>query len=95
MKFIPDPLVIVDVETTGGSPQWHRITEIACIRFENGVEVDRFVSLVNPEQSVPGGIQYLTGITNDMLTDAPTWSDIQERILEIFEGAILVAGHDA
>lgn len=94
MKFIKEPFVVVDVETTGGSPGRHRITEIACIRFENGLEVDRLVSLINPERPVPLTIQYLTGITDAMLTDAPVFEDVAERVEEIFEGAVLVA-HNA
>lgn len=91
MKFFTEPVVIVDVETTGMSPVRNRITEIACIRFENGKEVKRFVSLINPGENVPLTIQYLTGISNDMLREAPTFEECAEEIKEIFEGALFIA----
>jgi len=88
------PIVIVDVETTGMSPTRGRITEIACIRIEDGKEVDRFVSLIDPEQHISMSIQVMTGITDDMVRDAPTFVQVAPRVNEIFDGAILCA-HNA
>ncbi|MDB5239364.1 MAG: polC [Candidatus Parcubacteria bacterium] len=88
------PIVIVDVETTGMSPSRGRITEIACIRLENGKETDRFVTLLDPEQNIPLQIQAATNITNEMVKDAPTFVQIAPRIHGIFKDAVLCA-HNA
>ena len=83
--------VFLDLETTGGSAVHDRITEIAAVRVENGVEVARWSTLVNPEVSIPPFIQSLTGITNDMVEDAPTFSQVAPRLLELLDGAVFVA----
>lgn len=64
---------IVDIETTGGSARGSKITEIA-IRIHDGKEViERWESLVRPGQSIPTDIQALTGISREMVADAPTF----------------------
>ncbi len=88
------PIVFCDVETTGGSPQRDRITEIACIRYENGVETARFTSLINPRTHIPYNIQILTNITNAMTDAAPAFEDVAGTVAELFEGAYLCA-HNA
>jgi DNA polymerase-3 subunit epsilon len=90
----PKPIVIVDVETSGMSPSRARIIEIACIRVENGKEVDRFVSLVDPDINIGREIQAITSITNDMVKDAPSFAQIAPRVDEIFKDAVLCA-HNA
>lgn len=66
--------VLLDLETTGATPLKDRITEIALIHFKDGVEVGRWQTLVNPQTNIPDFIQGLTGITNKMVEDAPTYS---------------------
>ena len=83
--------VILDLETTGTTPLHDRITEIALIRFENGVEADRWETLVNPGISIPPFISHLTGITNEMVRDAPTFEDIAHKLHSCIEGAVLAA----
>jgi DNA polymerase-3 subunit epsilon len=56
--------VLLDLETTGATPSYHRITEIALVRFEYGVETERWQTLVNPGVNIPSFISRLTGITN-------------------------------
>ena len=68
--------VVLDLETTGNTPLYDRITEIALIRFENGMETDRWQTLVNPGISIPPFISRLTGITNDMVSGAPTFEEV-------------------
>ena len=46
-------ITYLDLETTGATPLRDRITEIALVRFENGIEVARWQTLVNPEKSIP------------------------------------------
>lgn len=85
---------IVDIETTGGYADNHRITEIA-IYHHNGIEVtDHFYTLVNPGRNIPQYITGLTGITTEMVAEAPPFEEIAESILRLLEDRIFVA-HNA
>ncbi len=83
--------VVVDLETTGGNAQRDNITEIAAVRIENGVEVARWSTLVNPGVRIAPFIQSLTGITDAMVQDAPAFEDVVHPLLEILDGAVFVA----
>jgi DNA polymerase III subunit epsilon len=83
--------VMLDLETTGTTPLHDRITEIALIRFEDGIETDRWETLVNPEVSIPPFISRLTGITNEMVSDAPRFDDIAGKLYGYIEGSVLAA----
>jgi len=83
--------VFLDLETTGATPLKDRITEIALIRFEDGVEVSRWQTLVNPEVAIPDFIQQLTGITNAMVDNAPTFKQVAGDLLDYLEDTILCA----
>lgn len=86
------PIVtILDLETTGATPLKDRITEIALVRFENGVEVARWETLVNPEVPIPLFIQSITGINDDMVRDAPTFNRVADTLLGYLDGAVLAA----
>jgi DNA polymerase-3 subunit epsilon len=84
---------IVDIETTGGSPRKEKITEIAIFIHDGLKIVDEFSSLVNPECNIPYFITGLTGITNEMVADAPRFYEIARDIVQITEGMIFV-GHN-
>lgn len=85
---------IVDIETTGGYAENHRITEIA-IYHHNGIEVtEHFHALINPGRNIPHYISGLTGITTEMVLDAPPFEDIAEDIFRLIEGRVFVA-HNA
>ena len=85
---------IIDIETTGGSARMEKITEIA-VYLHDGISItDEFVSLVNPERNIPYFITNLTGITNEMVEDAPRFYEIAKKIIELTEGRIFVA-HNA
>jgi DNA polymerase-3 subunit epsilon len=84
-------LAFIDVETTGSNPQHERIIDIAIIRVENGVEVRRFQSLVDPDKPIPQMIQRMTGITQAMTDKAPSFYDIAEDIQDILDGCVFVA----
>ena len=62
---------VVDIETTGGMPKRDRITEIAIVLYNGRQIIDRFESLLNPERTIPWEITRITGITDDMVKDAP------------------------
>ena len=83
--------VMLDLETTGGNPVHDRITEIAAVRMEGGREVARWSSLVNPGATISTFIQNLTGISNEMVQDAPGFDEVAHRLLDLLDGAVLVA----
>ena len=87
-------VAFVDVETTGTVATRERITEIGIVRMIEGEVVEEWSSLVNPECSIPEAIQALTGITNDMVRDAPTFAEIRREVMERLEGSLFVA-HNA
>lgn len=95
----PQPLssltwAVVDVETTGGPPPHHRITEIAAVIVKNGEIQEVFETLVNPERSIPPFVSRLTNITWQMVRDAPKFRAIVPDLLEKLEGNVFVA-HNA
>jgi DNA polymerase III subunit epsilon len=83
--------VLLDLETTGGNPIDCRITEIAAVRVENGQEVARWSTLVNPGTRIPPLIQNITGISDAMVADAPTFDEVAQTLLKLLDGAVLVA----
>jgi len=83
--------VMLDLETTGGNPVSDRIIEIAAVRVEEGREVARWSTLVNPGRWVSPFIASLTGIDNAMVADAPRFEAVAPRLLELLDGAVLVA----
>jgi DNA polymerase-3 subunit epsilon len=85
---------IIDIETTGGSARIEKITEIAIYLHDGNQITGEFVSLVNPERNIPYFITNLTGITNEMVEDAPRFFEIAKTIVELTEGRIFVA-HNA
>ncbi len=82
---------IVDIETTGMGYGGNRITEIAIIQFDGEKVVGEFSSLVNPEQLIPPKITNLTGITNEMVADAPKFYEIAKEVFQMTENTIFVA----
>ncbi|MFC3874714.1 3'-5' exonuclease [Neisseria musculi] len=84
------PVVVVDVESTGGNLFEDRITEVALLRFENG-RAERYERLVNPQRSVSAFITRLTGISNEMVTAAPAFADLAGELLPLLRGSLLVA----
>jgi DNA polymerase III epsilon subunit family exonuclease len=88
--------VVVDLETTGGSA-WcgHRITEVAAVRMRgDGVKLDEFTTLVNPQRPIPPFITRLTRITQSMVERAPCFRDIAGEVRRMLDGAVFVA-HNA
>lgn len=82
---------IVDIETTGGSYERDKITEI-CILIHDGLTVvDKFSTLINPERRIPQMISRLTGITDDMVENAPKFYEVAKKIVEMTEGKVFVA----
>jgi DNA polymerase-3 subunit epsilon len=84
-------LVFLDIETTGFAPPHAKITEIGALRVEDGKVVAKFNQLLNPGQPVPWQITQLTGITDEMLWDAPPFAAIADDLEVLLDGAIFVA----
>jgi DNA polymerase-3 subunit epsilon len=85
---------VIDIETTGGQYDEEGITEIAILRYDGHVVVDKFVSLVNPEREIQPFVTKLTGINNKMLRKAPKFHELAKRIVKITEECVIVA-HNA
>ncbi len=88
------PVAFVDVETTGGHPAWHRITEIAIVAMRDGVIEWEWSSLVNPGTRIPLSIQRLTGIDDGMVAAAPPFAQLAGEIDSRLSGRRFVA-HNA
>ena len=85
---------VVDVETTGGPPPNHRITEIAAVIVRDGEVKEVYETLVNPERPIPPFVTRLTNISWDMVKNAPKFSAIVPTLLDKLEGNVFVA-HNA
>ena len=86
--------VVVDLETTGGSPRDCGITEIGAVKVRGGEVLGELQTFVNPGEPIPAFIQSLTGITDAMVRDAPRTGAAVTSFLEFAKGAVLVA-HNA
>jgi DNA polymerase-3 subunit epsilon len=90
LKYIPLPCVIVDIETTGGNVTYDRITEIGIVEVtKNGVT--EWSTLINPRVPIPKGIQQITGITNEMVADAPYFEQVAREILLRLQDKLFIA----
>ena len=84
--------VVIDLETTGNSPKkGDKIIQFAAVVIQNGLVVEEFSSLVNPGQPIPIFIEELTGLTDEMVKDAPLFADIAPKVNELLENAYFVA----
>lgn len=88
-----EPLVFVDLETTGANPLRDRITEIGLVLVSDGV-AQSWSSLVNPGVAIPPFIQQLTGINDEMVASAPSFSELAQEVLAKLEGKLFIA-HNA
>jgi DNA polymerase-3 subunit epsilon len=84
---------ILDIETTGGSPKTEKITEIAIFFHDGEKIVDEWSTLINPERPIPYFITGLTGITNEMVANAPRFYEVAKELVERTEKHIIV-GHN-
>lgn len=95
---VPDEYTIIDIETTGLSPAYDSIIEVAAIKYKSGKEIKRFSSLVQPEPQCDGTyvsefIERLTGIKNEMLISAPTAAEVLPQYYAFLSDSIII-GHN-
>lgn len=86
--------VVLDIETTGGSPSADAITEVGALKSEGGVVTGTFQSLVRPGEPITGFVELLTGITNTMVAQAPPIEEVLPSLWEFLRETVLVA-HNA
>lgn len=91
---LDDTYVVFDIETTGLSKEKEMITEIGAVKVADGKIIDRFSIFVNPQRPISAEITKLTGITDDMVKDAPTIENVLPEFLKFCEDTVLVA-HNA
>lgn len=83
--------IVFDIETTGGNPERNGITEICALKVKDGQVVDKFYSLINPMISIPPIVRKMTGITNQMVADAPVVHEVFPDFAEFIGEDILVS----
>ncbi|MBE7044181.1 MAG: PolC-type DNA polymerase III [Ruminococcaceae bacterium] len=93
-QTVADSFVVFDIETTGLSNTKNNITEIGAVKVEQGEITERWSTFVNPCEPIPANIVELTGITDEMVADAPKIEEILGDFLEFCKGCVLVA-HNA
>lgn len=89
--------VVCDVETTGLSPVFSRLTEISLIKIQNGEILDKFTTLINPQQHIPREITNLTGISNEDVINMPVFKELAPKILAFINSgniSLVFAGHN-
>lgn len=84
-------LIFLDIETTGTSTVYDKITEIGALVYEDGKLKKTFSTLLNPLREIPPFITRITGITNQMVIGKPTFEDIADELLSLLDDGIFVA----
>lgn len=85
--------VVVDTETTGLSSTRDNIIELAAIKFEDWIPIAKFHTLINPKKHIPDDASAVNGITDEMVAEAPTFSQIIESLID-FVGKFSLVGHN-
>ncbi len=85
--------IALDLETTGFDPAADQVIEIAAIKFQGDKIIDQFETLINPEIVIPQMVSHITGITADVVADAPKFEDIEQKLID-FIGNYPIVGHN-
>ena len=89
----PNKYIAFDIETTGLDPMYDEIIEIGAIKIENGKEIETFSTLIKPEYEINDFITELTGITNEMVQNAPKINEVLTRFMDFIKDSIIL-GHN-
>ena len=87
----PTLYAIIDIESTGGNPKKDRISEIAIFIHNGHRVIEQFCTLINPETYISPFIVALTGISNEMVAEAPKWEEVAAKVDELTKGRVFVA----
>ena len=90
---IPNKYIAFDIETTGLDPMYDEIIEIGAINIEDGKEIGTFSTLIKPEYKIDEFITELTGITNEMVMDAPKINEVLPKFMNFIKGSVIL-GHN-
>ena len=90
---MPDTYTVIDIETTGLDSRFCEIIELSALRYSNGSLIDSFTTLVKPTEPIDDFITELTGITNDLVSDAPAISDAIKNFYN-FVGSDILVGYN-
>lgn len=82
---------IIDIEATGGNAKIGRITEVAILVFDGENIIKEYSTLVNPERKIPRYVQKLTGISDQMVSEAPPFKEVAQEIFDILNSTCFVA----
>ncbi len=93
-KYINKNFVVIDIETTGLSPEYDEICELAAVKMRNFVPKENFHTLVKPKKGIPAQLTKIHGITNEMVNNAPYIEDVLPKFLE-FIGNDTIVAHNA
>lgn len=86
--------VAIDTETTGLSPIYHELIEVSAIKYKGNTKIDTFSSLIKPKVPIPYAITKITGITNEMVQNAPMVEEIMPNLIAFVKDFPIVA-HNA
>ncbi len=92
-KKYPPTLIALDIESTDISPEKGEIIEVAAIKYRRGEEVDKFQTLVKPSKKIPPVVRSITNITDEMVADAPSFSEIKDKLADFIDD-FPVVGHN-
>ena len=90
---IPNNYVVFDIETTGLDPEFDEIIEIGAVKIKDGIKIDTFNSLIKPEYEIDEFITELTGITNEMVENAPSIDEVLPKFMDFINDYIII-GHN-
>jgi DNA polymerase III epsilon subunit family exonuclease len=94
-RLIEDAVfTVIDLETTGLNAKKSGITEVVAISYRNGEEVDKYATLVKPSEAIPEEVEMLTGITNDMVRNAPPLIAVLGELTGFLGSQPILVGHN-
>lgn len=85
---------VLDLETTGLNAKKNAITEVTAIQYRNGVEIGKYSTLVKPTESIPEEVELLTGISNDMVKNAPALIMVLSELSGFIGDSPIIVGHN-